>query len=181
MLIEGLFNRQNRGEMMKHREDELDIIYKKYYKDVFYYCTAITGNRDMAEEITQNTFYKAVISIHKFRGDCDIRAWLCRIAKNDYLNHLRKEKHFNLSQNYDELIDTIPDEMPSVVNQIEDTETAEEIRKQLAKMEEPYKEVFTLRVLQEMSYTQIAKLYGKTENWARVTYYRAKAKIAERL
>ena len=166
---------------MKNNESELDVIYKKYYKDVFYYCTAITGNRDLAEEITQNTFYKAVISIRKFRGDCDIRAWLCRIAENDYLNHLRKQKHFNSGQNYEELMESLPDGKPSITNRIEDAETAEEIRKQLALMEEPYKEVFTLRVIHEMSYPQIAKLFGKTESWARVTYYRAKAKITEKL
>ena len=166
---------------MKRHESELDVIYRKYYKDVFYYCTAITGNMDLAEEITQNTFYKAVISIHKFRGDCDIRAWLCRIAKNDYLNHLRKEKHFDSGQNYEVLLNSIPDEKPPADSRIEDTETAEEIRKHLDAMEEPYKEVFTLRVIQEMSYSQIAKLYGKTESWARVTYYRAKSKIAEQL
>lgn len=166
---------------MKHHESELDVIYRKYYKDVFYYCTAITGNKDLAEEITQNTFYKAVISIQKFRGECDIRAWLCRIAKNDYLNHLRKEKHFDSGQYYDDLLNSIPDEKPSTDSRIEDAETAEEIRKHLDTMEEPYKEVFTLRVIHEMSYSQIAKLYGKTESWARVTYYRAKSKIAEQL
>ena len=166
---------------MKRHEDEMDEIYRKYYKDVFYYCIAMAGKRDVAEEITQNTFYKAVKSINKFRGECDIRAWLCRIARNDYRNYLRKEKHLDSVQDYDELVRRIPDEKVSVLNQIEDKETAAEIKKRLEEMEEPYKEVFTLRVLHEMSYAGIAEIYGKTESWARVTYYRAKTKIADRM
>ncbi|MBE5925321.1 MAG: RNA polymerase sigma factor [Lachnospiraceae bacterium] len=166
---------------MKRHESELDIIYRKYYNDVYHYSVAITGNRDFAEEITQNTFYKAITSINKFRGDCDIRAWLCRIAKNDYLNQIRKNKHFNSIQNYDELLETIPDEKTPVEKRIEDAETASEIKKHLEDMDEPYKTVFTLRVIHELSYSQIAKTFGKTESWARVTYYRAKAKISEQL
>ena len=78
---------------MKRHESEMDIIYRKYYKDVLLFANSLAGSMDEAEEITQNTFYKAVKNIHKFRGDCDIKVWLCKIARNDYLNYVRKQKH----------------------------------------------------------------------------------------
>lgn len=162
---------------MRQHDKEMDIIYRKYYKDVLFFAKSLAGNMDIAEEITQNTFYKAVQSANKFRGDCDIRVWLCKIAKNDFLNYIRKEKRIASDCETEDILKNIPDNTEPAINRIEDEESAREIRRILDEMEEPYREVFTLRVLHEMSYEQIAKLYGKTESWARVTYYRAKVKI----
>lgn len=174
LIIEG-------GEKVKQHENEMDIIYRKYYKDVLYFAKSLAGNMDIAEEITQNTFCKAIQSANKFRGDCDIRVWLCKIAKNDFLNYIRKEKRIASNDTVEDVLNNLPDNTQPVINQMEDEETAGEIRLILDGMEEPYKEVFTLKVLHEMSYEQIAKLYGKTESWARVTYYRAKMKICNRM
>lgn len=164
---------------MKRHENEMDIIYKRYFRDVLCFALSLSGNRDLAEEITQNTFYKAVQSVHKFRGDCDIRVWLFRIAKNDYLNYLRKEKRISSGENVEELLANIPSCEEPVLTRIEDAESAREIQKVLEEMEEPYREVFTLRVIHKMSYGEIAGLYGKSESWARVTFYRAKMKIID--
>lgn len=116
-----------------------------------------------------------------FGGDCDIRVWLCQIAKNDYYNYLRKEKR-NVSGFVEEdVFLNVPDTAEPAIDRIEDAEEAEEIRSILENMEEPYKTVFSLKVLHEVSYQKIAEVYGKTESWARVTFYRAKAKILDAL
>ena len=166
---------------MKYYNKEMDIIYRKYYKDVFCFARSLSGNVDVAEEVTQNTFCKAIQVAHKFRGECDIRVWLCQIAKNDYFNYMRKEKR-NLKNYADEdILDNIPDTAEPVLDKLEDAEESEEIRAILEDLEEPYKTVFSLKVLHEVSYEKIAKSYGKTESWARVTYYRAKSKIIDAL
>jgi len=167
------------GEKVKRHENEMDIIYKRYSKDVLRFAFSLSGNWDVAEEITQNTFYKAVQSVNKFRGDCDIRVWLFQIAKNDYLNDQRKRKRISSEVNVEELLANIPSCEEPILTKIEDAESAWEIRKVLEKMEEPYREVFTLRVIHKMSYEKIADLYGKSESWARVTFYRAKMKIID--
>ncbi|MBQ9983776.1 MAG: sigma-70 family RNA polymerase sigma factor [Lachnospiraceae bacterium] len=159
----------------------MDIIYRRYYKDVFCYARSLAGNVDIAEEVTQNTFCKAIQAAHKFRGDCDIRVWLCQIAKNDYFNYLRKEKRNVSGFVEEEVFLNVPDMEEPAINRIEAVEEAEEIRNILENMEEPYKTVFSLKVLHEVSYQKIAEVYGKTESWARVTFYRAKAKILDAL
>ncbi|MBE5942441.1 MAG: sigma-70 family RNA polymerase sigma factor [Lachnospiraceae bacterium] len=160
---------------------DMDIIYNKYYKDVLFFAKSLSGDMDIAEEITQNTFCKAIESVHRFRGDCDIRIWLCKIARNDYLNYMRKERRIVLGEKTEELIANTPDTAEPVLTQIEDSESAKEIQKILEKLEEPYHEVFILRALHDMPYEKIARAYGKTESWARVTYRRARLKIVEEL
>lgn len=166
---------------MKQFNKEMDIIYRRYYRDVFCFARSLSGNVDIAEEVTQNTFCKAIQSAHRFRGDCDIRVWLCQIAKNDYYNYLRKEKR-NVSGFLEEdVFLNIPDTSEPAINQIEDVEDAEAIRKALENLEEPYKTVFSMKVLHEVTYQKIADVHGKTESWARVTFYRAKSKILDAL
>lgn len=166
---------------MKWHMRDMDIIYKRYYRDVLFYAKSLSGNIDIAEEVTQNTFCKAIQAANKFRGDCDVRVWLCKIAKNDYLNYMRKQKKLVSNEKTEEFILNTPDVTEPVQNRLEDIETAEEIQQILAELEEPYHEVFVLRVLHDMSYDKIAQAYGKTESWARVTYHRAKMKIWDEL
>ena len=151
-------------------------VYKLYFRDVYHYTYSLCRNASMAEEITQETFFKALNGLDSFDGKCKVLVWLCQIAKNTYLSICRKEKHLN----YD--IDTV-----SLISDhnIEDNylsrESAFEIHKVLHRLQEPYKEVFFLRTFGELSYAQIAELFSKTETWARVTYHRAKLKIQEEL
>lgn len=151
-------------------------VYKLYFRDVYHYTYSLCRNASMAEEITQETFFKALNGLDSFDGRCKVLVWLCQIAKNTYLSICRKEKHLD----YD--IDTV-----SLISDhnIEDNylsrESAFEIHKVLHRLQEPYKEVFFLRTFGELSYAQIAELFSKTETWARVTYHRAKLKIQEEL
>ena len=153
---------------------DFEAIYELYFKDVYRYALSLAKNEALAEEITQETFFKALKSIDRFDGRCRLYVWLCQIAKNTYLNLLKKEKKHRQFSESDESPENIELDF---VNQ----ESASEIHRILHRLEEPYKEVFSLRTFGELSFRQIAALFGKTESWARVTYYRAKCKIKEEL
>jgi len=71
---------------------QLEEIYKNYFKHVYLYIYSLSGNKHIAEDITSETFMKAISSIDSFKGDCDIRVWLCKIARNTYYSYLRKNK-----------------------------------------------------------------------------------------
>ena len=156
----------------------IEALYNQYFHDVFLYLKAISHSDDIAEELTQETFFKALKTSDSFRGDCDVRVWLCQIAKNCYYSFCRKNRHETAA----ELTEELPDENASHIHlSLEDRETVMEIHKLLHTMQEPYKEVFTLRVFGELSFRQIAELFGKSENWAAVTFHRAKLKILNAL
>lgn len=158
---------------------EFEKIYRTYFDDVYRYIRRLSGNEDLAEEITSETFFKAMRSIKGFRGDCDIRVWLCQIAKNCYFTH---QKKFGYTDSID---DAALSELPSEENTIEEQcikhNEAARIRKVLHSVPEPYKEVFMWRVFAELSFKQIGQIFGKSENWACVTYHRAKTMIKLRL
>ena len=158
---------------------DFDEIYKSYFKGVFLYVMQLTGNEHIAEEITSETFLKAIKSIDKFRGDCDMRVWLCQIAKNTYLSYLKKNKRVSSIDDLD--LQDIPTADSLVETQISEQEDARQIRKILHEMGEPYKEVFMWRVFGELSFKEIGNLYEKTDNWACVTYHRARKMIQRRL
>lgn len=155
---------------------EFEEIYDNYFKDVYLYIYSLSGNKHMAEDITSETFMKAIKSIDSFKGTCDIRVWLCQIAKNSYYSYLRKEKKLVS-------IDSFPDQEDdlNIEKKVCAREESMKIHEILHSLNEPYKEVFTLRVFGELSFKQIASLFGKSDNWACVTYHRAKNKIKERL
>lgn len=152
--------------------EDFEKIYNLYMKDVYKYTLALSRNPDIAEEITQETFFKALKNIDRFKGECKISVWLCQIAKNTYYSYCAKEKHRS------EHIADIPS--PSTEDDFINSDTAFELHKRLHGLPEPYKEVFSLRVFGELSFAKIAELFGKTESWARVTYYRAKLKMEDK-
>jgi RNA polymerase sigma-70 factor (ECF subfamily) len=139
----------------------------------------ICKNEDCAEELTQETFYKALKSISTFRNDCKLSTWLCQIAKNCFLTYAVKNKR-DMG-----LVEALFEHTHNGENSAEEKilarETYKNIQDSLQRIEEPYKEVFWLRAFKELSFAQIAHKYGKTESWARVTYHRAKMKIKEEL
>lgn len=152
-------------------------LYKKYFHDVFLFSKSLCKEDNLAEELTQDTFFKALKSLNKFKGDCDVRVWLCQIAKYTYYDFCRKNK----IRDYEEIPENTKATGVSIETALENSATAEMIHKILHDMKEPYKEVFTLRVFGELSFRQIANLFGKTENWATVTFYRAKLKIVNQI
>jgi RNA polymerase sigma-70 factor (ECF subfamily) len=158
---------------------EFDQIYSTYFKSVYLYAMQLSGNEHIAEEITSETFYKAINTIDRFRGDCDVRVWLCQIAKNTYFSYLKKNKKELRVAEAD--LQNIADPDALVDKQIAEQEEAHLIRKILHDMSDPYKEVFMWRVFGELSFKEIGDLYGKSDNWACVTYHRARKMIQRRL
>lgn len=155
---------------------EFETIYRQYFRDVELYLRAITKNEHLAEELTEEVFFQALKALPKFRGDCDIRTWLCAMARNCYLSHLRKAKP---TEDIDEL--QIPDPRKTVEEQITDRQQAMAIHRVLHDLPEPYKEVFSLRVFGQLSFADIGSIFGRTANWACVTYHRARQKIREEM
>jgi len=125
----------------------------------------LSRNEKIAEEITQETFFKALKNIDKFNGKCKLNVWLCQIAKNTYFTYLNKQKRFDT--------DNIPEVSVSSIEEILLNKEKFCIHKVLRHLEEPYKEVFALRVFGELSFKQISELFERTESWARVTFHRA--------
>ena len=153
---------------------EFEEVYRLYFRDVYRYCLALTRDEQVAEEVTQETFFKALKAIDKFDGKCRLYVWLCQIAKNTYLSMLQKRRAG----------EELPGELPSgesLEEKLLTKESAFEIHRILHALEEPYKEVFSLRTFGELPFRQIGALFGKTESWARVTYHRARLKIKEEL
>ena len=151
---------------------EFEHIYEAYFRDVELFLRAICRDEVLAEELTEQVFFQALKALPTFRGDCDIRTWLCAMARNAFLSHQRKEKP---TENIDEI--QIPDPRKTVEERITDQEQAMRIHRILHDLPEPYKEVFSLRIFGQLSFGDIGSLFGRTANWACVTYHRARQKI----
>ena len=155
---------------------EFESIYRTYFRDVELYLRAICHDEVLAEELTEQVFFQALKALPNFRGDCDIRTWLCAMGRNCYLSHLRKAKQ---TEDIDEL--QIPDPRKSIEDCIADKQQAMIIHRVLHDLPEPYKEVFSLRVFGQLSFQDIGGLFGRTANWACVTYHRARQKILDEM
>ena len=155
---------------------DFEEVYSLYFRDVYRYALSLCRNAALAEEVTQETFFKALENMDRFDGRSKISVWLCSIARNTYFTLCRKEKRFQCEIPAESLpTDASPEQL------LVTREEAFAVHRILHGMEEPYKEVFSLRTFGELSFRQIAQLFGKTESWARVTYHRARLKIKEEL
>ena len=158
----------------------MEEIYQAHARTVYKFLLSQCHDADLAEELTQETFCQAVRSIDRFKGDCKVSVWLCQIAKHLYYDHLKRQRrHPTLSM--EELEQAAPenDGMPEISLLRRDAYVS--IHKAIHSLREPYREIFLLRALSELSFREIGEIFGRTENWARVTYYRAKVMLAERL
>ena len=151
---------------------DFEEVYNKYVKDVFAFSFSLCRNRGAAEDITSETFLKALNASANFEGKCSIKVWLCQIAKNTYSDELRKQSK------YTELSDQLPCESDFELKLLNKSD-ALTVHKFLHQLDEPYKEVFSLRTFSELSFAEIGGIFGKSENWARVTFHRAKLKLRE--
>ena len=156
-------------------QDQCARLYETCYMRVFSYLMTLAGDRSLAEELTQETFYRAFTRQREFRGESDEVTWLCAIAKNLFVDEQRR------SSRRGEIPEDLPDHAKSVAKTVEDRDSSFRIHLILHEMEDPYKEVFELRIFGELSFREIGTIFGKTENWARVTYHRARLKLQERM
>lgn len=154
--------------------DDFDKLYKRCAPSVYRYLLSLCYNEALADELTAETFYQAFLHIGQFRGECKIESWLFTIAKNTFF---KEQKRLNKSVPID-MLDEIADK-ENIIDRFHDKEQALIILKLLHDLNEPYKEVFTLRVIGNLSFRDIANIFGKTESWAKVTFYRAKTKLIE--
>lgn len=155
----------------------IEEIYKEYSITVYKYLFCLTQNRDISEDLMQETFAIAVKDIKKFRGDCKLSVWLCQIAKHLWYKELKK-KNKNANVSFEEINENVLyDETPEEI--ICDKEEKLKLFKDMQKLDSKSKEVIYLRLIGDLSYEEIGEILGKTSNWSRVTFYRAKQKIRE--
>ena len=155
--------------------EQTEKLYEAHYMRVFSYAMTLSGDRTTAEEITQETFFRAFSKSGEFRKESDEVTWLCAIAKNCFFDEKRRQGRTG----------PIPEDVPDTGKGIEqaaaDRDSSFRIHVALHALEEPYREIFELRVFGELSFHEIGTIFGKTENWARVTYHRARLKLQERM
>ncbi len=153
-------------------------IYKKYFSMVYHFLLKLSSNNNLAEELTQQTFYKAFVHIGTYKGKSSLYTWLCAIAKNEWLRECRRNKHY-----ISEFIDEIPyrNDSESLEDIIIGKDIKKNLRKELLSMPEIYRDVLILHTYANIPLKLIAKDKSKSESWARVTYYRAKEYLTKRL
>lgn len=145
---------------------EFDTLFRELNPMVYRYLLSLSGDSDLAAELTSETFYQAYLHIDRFRGDCKVETWLCQIAKNAYFKEMKRRKRFGeLKEQADST---------NLMDNLADREQALQLHKQLHLLPEPYREVFMLRVFGELPFKDIAHICCKSESWAKVTFYRAK-------
>lgn len=162
---------QERRKVMQ----DMKKIYEEYCEVVNKYLFCLTKNYDIAEELTQETFYRAVKKISTYKGECKISVWLCQIAKNLWYDQCRKNKKI-ININYD-LINV--EDGNRVEEQVISSDEKITLYKKMQTLDEKTREVIYLRITGELSFKEIGDILNKTENWARVTFYRGKSKLKD--
>lgn len=155
----------------------MEEIYRQHAQTVYRYLCSLTGDEDLSEELTQETFAQAVSSIGRFDGSCKVSTWLCAIAKNQLMAYRRRHP---LQDSLDELAETGTAPAETAPSPEEETVAAERKRRLYAAIHdspEPAREVLYLRLLGGLSFREIGDVLGQSENWARVTFYRGKEKL----
>ena len=166
---------------MQRSESDADMQrnYQEYARTVYKYLLSLTRDEQTAEELTQETFCQAIMSINRYNGNCKMSVWLCQIAKHRYYDYLKKQKHYKANFSDSDIYDmiTIPSANDSVGNDVIKRDEVKYILEYVGEIYEPYGKVFMMRIYGELSFREIGNIFGKSESWARVTYYRAKEKI----
>lgn len=154
---------------------DIKQIYEEYFETVNKYLFCLTHDNDISEELTQETFYKAVQKIDTYKGKCKMSVWLCQIAKHLWYDQCRKkQKTIDVEEN---LFDV--QALESTESQVISNDEKISLYKKMQKLDEKTREVIYLRITGELSFKEIAIILNKTENWARITFYRGKSKLKE--
>lgn len=156
----------------------IENVYLEHSKLVYKYLFCLTHNSEIAEELTQDTFVQALKNIDKFKGNCKISTWLCKIAKNLWYKELKKMKKLDTIP-IDEISQKIKNDDNNLEEEVINKAEKEELYKKIENLSEGLKEIIYLRIIGELSFKQIGEILGKNENWARVNFYRGKEKMKE--
>lgn len=154
-----------------------DEIYKAYAKDVYRFLLRLCENETLAEDLLQDTMLKAITSIDSFKENCSMKTWLCAIARNEFLNHCKRAENRNLPLDTAREVSAEDDPF----SDLESSELSVQIHRVLHRLDEPFREVFSLRVFAELKFDDIGSIFGKSANWASVTFFRAKKKLIDML
>ena len=158
---------------MKNFED----IYREYFDIVYKYLCYLTKNKDLAEDLAQDTFFKAIMKIDTFKNKSKLSTWLCQIAKNLWYDELKKRKKIKyISEEEKGQIES----EEQVENDIYLKEKRLQLYQRMQQLNEQTREVIYLRITGELSFKEIGQILGKTENWARTVFYRGKEKLKEK-
>lgn len=154
---------------------DMEKIYREYAQTVYRYLLSRCGDPDTAEELTQETFYQAVRSAGKFNGSCSVVTWLCAIAKNKLSEYFRKKNRELPIDDNNECTVT------SAETEILASESRVELMRALRQLDPDVREVIYMRLFGELSFREIGEVVGRSENWARVTYYRGKERLKKNI
>ena len=157
------------------RDKDMAVVYEEFAPVVYKYLFCLTRDRALSEELTQETFYQAIKSVKHFRGDCKLSVWLCQIAKRLWYKELKKRKRIVAVPLEEEKLISPQD----VEGDFLEKAGRAEFYRQLHLLDENTREVMYMRLTGELSFSEIGDILGKTENWARVTFYRGRQKIAK--
>lgn len=147
--------------------------YKEYADMVFKFLMSLCGDKEVAEELTQETFYRAIKSSGRYDGSCKVSTWLCQIAKHVWYQEVEKNKRRKTAR----LSENIPDKNGNIEEELCLIEDKMQLMKAVHILSEPSKEIILLRITGAFSFKEIGEIFNKSETWARVTFYRAKQKI----
>ena len=154
---------------------DIEKIYEQYFETINKYLFCLTKDWDIAEELTSETFYRAVKKINTYKGECKISTWLCQIAKNLYYDEVRKNKKIiNIDYDFSRI-----EAEDRTEEQVISKEEKVILYKRLQKLDEKTREVIYLRITGEFTFKEIGEILNKTENWARIAFYRGKEKLKE--
>ena len=155
---------------------DMEEVYKEYFQTVKKYLFCLTHDNDIAEELTQETFYRAVKKINTFHEQCKISVWLCQIAKNlwyDYLRKMKKSQQINETEFLSlEMLETVEDSIITSENKIN-------LYKKIQLLDHETREIIYLRIAGDLTFKEIGNILDKNENWVRVKFYRGKQKLKE--
>lgn len=154
---------------------DIQKIYEEYFKTVNKYLFCLTHNSNISEELTQETFYRAVKKIDTYKEDCKISVWLCQIAKNLWYDQCKKNK---IATNTTK--DLLDEQYANVVEEkVILNEKKIELYKRMQQLDEKTREVIYLRTTGELTFKEIGDILNRTETWARITFYRGKNQLKE--
>lgn len=157
---------------------DMEAVYQEYAQLVYRFLYAHTHDGDWSQELMQETFLRAVDSVSRYDGSCKLSVWLCQIAKHILWQELRRKKRVDLVELPEELPDASEtDGETSVIRR----ERTQELYRAIHSLPEMEKEVVLYRMTGELSFRQIGEILGKSENWSRTVFYRAKQKIRKEL
>lgn len=160
---------------MKNKDVDIEKVYNEHFKTVYKYLICLTRSKETAEDLTQETFCKAIDKIDKFKGKCKMSVWLCEIAKNLWINELKKNKRITFLENEQDIVDV----KYSVEEDFLLKQDKEDLYNRINNLDSQTKEIFYLKLFADLTFKEIGEIMGKSEVWARVNFYRGKQRMKE--